>query len=50
MKDFFICVKRSGLCFCKNHQKQHDNVATKCSFKSFSKHYIKALLRKQKKY
>ena len=50
MKDFFICVKRSGLYFCKNHQKQHDNVATKCPFKHFSKHHTKALLRKQKKY
>ena len=48
MKDFFICVKRSELHFCKNNQKQHDSVATKCPFEHLSKHYTKALLRKQK--
>ena len=47
MKDFFICVKRSGLDFCKNHQKQHDSVASKYPFKHLSRHHIKALLRKQ---
>ena len=50
MKDFFVCVKQSRLYFCKNYQKQHDNVNFWCPFKHLPKQYTKALLRKQKKY
>ena len=49
MKDFFVCVKQSRLYFCKNYQKQHDNVNFWCPFKHLPKKYTKALLRKQKK-